>query len=265
MLSLKQAISNRVIRKGDYFGIYIDITNGYDFPILISEIKLVAPMGFSQPKEQKTKKEESSVSGTRMSTQQDLVETIHPHRKIEREFVFILNQAIDPKFTYRHEINLRAGHWAGSHPKPDTHLLSIKIDYKHASNNSNSLQEQMNVPISIFPSFSSMIIGTLVGGVLGTLAGERFMTTSEGDNPSIELSPAILPILFVNLIFSFIGGVILMRRKDVQSFITIEDFWGGILLGFVVGYAGFEGLIRLFGLPIDQSANTDAAGNITGA
>jgi hypothetical protein len=34
---------------------------------------------------------------------------------------------------------------------------------------------------------------------------------------------------------------------------------------FVVGYAGFEGLIRLFGVPIDQSANTDAAGNITGA
>jgi hypothetical protein len=67
-----------VIRKGDYFGIYIDITNGYDSPILISEIKLVAPMGFSQPKKDKKKQEEeSSGSGTRMSTQQGLVETIH--------------------------------------------------------------------------------------------------------------------------------------------------------------------------------------------
>jgi hypothetical protein len=39
----------------------------------------------------------------------------------------------------------------------------------------------------------------------------------------------------------------------------------GILLGFIVGYAGFEGLIRLFGVPIDQGANPDTAGNITGA
>jgi hypothetical protein len=38
----------------------------------------VAPMGFSQPKKDKKKQEEeSSGSGTRMSTQQGLVETIH--------------------------------------------------------------------------------------------------------------------------------------------------------------------------------------------
>jgi hypothetical protein len=39
-----------------------------------------------------------------------------------------------------------------------------------------------------------------------------------------------------------------MRKKDVQPFLTIEDFWGGILLGFLVGTNGqmFLGLIKIF-------------------
>ena len=145
---------------------------------------------------------------------------------IEHESVFNPDQGktitINPTSTYRHAFNLRAGRWYGSHPKPDIHIVSVTIVYKQ---NNIRMQEQMNIPISIFPSFSSMIIGTLVGGLLGTLAGERFMSA----DPSFSLSPTIVPILFVNLIFLFIGGVVLMRRKDVQSFITIEDFWGGIL------------------------------------
>ena len=53
MLSLKQILSNRVIRKGDYFGVYVDITNGYDSSVEISEIKLVAPMGIAQTEKDK--------------------------------------------------------------------------------------------------------------------------------------------------------------------------------------------------------------------
>ncbi|MFL6401359.1 MAG: hypothetical protein ACJ72J_17510 [Nitrososphaeraceae archaeon] len=55
-------------------------------------------------------------------------------------------------------------------------------------------------------------------------------------------------IIIVNLILGFIAGIVLMRRKDVQSFITIEDLWGGILIGFIVAYTGrqfLEGLLNL--------------------
>jgi hypothetical protein len=56
----------------------------------------------------------------------------------------------------------------------------------------------------------------------------------------------VLKAIAINLILAFIAGVILVRKKDVQSFITIEDFWGGILIGFIVGYAGTQGLKTFF-------------------
>ncbi|HSF51191.1 MAG TPA: hypothetical protein VLA74_10565 [Nitrososphaeraceae archaeon] len=38
-----------------------------------------------------------------------------------------------------------------------------------------------------------------------------------------------------------------MRKKDVQPFLTVEDFWGGLLLGFFVGYIGKSFIDRFFG------------------
>ena len=32
--------------------------------------------------------------------------------------------------------------------------------------------------------------------------------------------------------------VLFARKKDVQPLIAIEDFWGGIAIGFLVAYSG---------------------------
>lgn len=46
MLEVSIERSNNIIRKGDYFNIYIDVFNSYDNPITIKEIKLDCPIGF---------------------------------------------------------------------------------------------------------------------------------------------------------------------------------------------------------------------------
>jgi hypothetical protein len=28
------------------------------------------------------------------------------------------------------------------------------------------------------------------------------------------------------------------RKAEAQSFVTVEDFWGGLLIGFLIGYSG---------------------------
>ena len=40
-----------------------------------------------------------------------------------------------------------------------------------------------------------------------------------------------------------------MRKKDVQPFLTVEDFWGGILFGFQVGYSGQQIFKQFLSLP----------------
>jgi hypothetical protein len=46
LLSIEVTLSNKVIRRGDMFGIYLDITNGFKENITVKRIKLTAPMGF---------------------------------------------------------------------------------------------------------------------------------------------------------------------------------------------------------------------------
>ena len=47
--------------------------------------------------------------------------------------------------------------------------------------------------------------------------------------------------------------IILMRKKDVQPFLTTEDFWGAILIGFLAGYTGQE-LFQQLGSFLTHSA-----------
>ena len=53
-----------------------------------------------------------------------------------------------------------------------------------------------------------------------------------------------------------------VSKKDVQPFVTIEDFWGGILLGFLVGTSGqvFLGLLK----NLSTQGGSAIGGNITG-
>jgi hypothetical protein len=154
------------------------------------------------------------------------------------EFIYpTAEKQIIPGGSRQFQFAYRAGHWYGSRPKPDTHIIYCTIEFEELNPNSTStgsLQESAPIELSIFPSLTGMMFGTIIGGFLGTSA-----------NGSLTAKNFSLvhwvPILLVNIILAFIAGIILMRRKDVQSFITIEDLWGGILIGFIVGYAGFEG------------------------
>jgi hypothetical protein len=66
--------------------------------------------------------------------------------------------------------------------------------------------------------------GTLVKELLTKSDLMEFLETSG----LVAVIGSIIPILFSNLILGFIIAVVLMRKKDVQPFLTIEDFWSGI-------------------------------------
>lgn len=47
-----------------------------------------------------------------------------------------------------------------------------------------------------------------------------------------------LVTLLVSVILSGIAIIFMVRKSDTQSFVSVEDFWGGLLIGFLVGYTG---------------------------
>jgi hypothetical protein len=46
LIEVSASLSNKIIKKGDYFSIYVDITNGHEEPITITDVRLFQPVGF---------------------------------------------------------------------------------------------------------------------------------------------------------------------------------------------------------------------------
>jgi hypothetical protein len=169
-----------------------------------------------------------------------------------------IDEQVESGGFHRFEFAYQAEKWFGYRPKPDTHVFSCKVNFleipkksglqsdsvdSQSSSQKNILQESTSIEVSIFPSLSGMIFGTLIGSTLGTFTRNDFSFSDPFTEPARFWQN--MQILFVSLIFGFIAGIVLMRRKDVQSFITIEDLWGGILIGFIVAYSGRDVFERL--------------------
>lgn len=170
-----------------------------------------------------------------------------------------------PKDHYhRFEFAYRAGHWYGYRPKPDTHIVSCTVEYQESSKNDtgkagesskNDPQAHTDLEIIVYPSLTGMLFGALLGSFFGTVAHKMITKPIPVDYYALVKDlPLIGTGLLLNLILAFIAAVILMRRKNVDSFITIEDFWGGILVGFVVGYYGFTTFQNLAHFSVSSNA-----------
>jgi ATPase involved in DNA repair len=92
--------------------------------------------------------------------------------------------------------------------------------------------------LSIRPSVYSVLTGSVIGGIAGAIA--RLL-----QSPTMPTAQGITVTLFLSIILGGMAVIFMARKSDAQSFISIEDFWGGILIGFLVGYTGtsfFEGV-----------------------
>ena len=93
--------------------------------------------------------------------------------------------------------------------------------------------------LSIRPSVFSVLIGSIAGAVIGAVARLLQVQT-----PSTTRS--VIVSLVLCIILGGMAVIFMARKSDTQSFVSVEDFWGGILIGFLVGYTGtsfFESIV----------------------
>ena len=229
MLQITSRFSSKLIKKGDIFTIYIDIVNGHEETIKIKAVTISQPMGFIPlTYEHQERKQtpffdkiikrnrsfrEISLTGldfgalsSSFAVTQSTVKHEQTNEKIRgADLIRELNEPIEPKSTYSEIFYFKAGWSGGLRPRPDTYTIYCDVTYEL---NSKIYHHQLSIDISIFPSFGSMLAGTLIGGFLGTflkevLSKENIMKDILANGLPATVGP-VIPILFSNLIIGFI-------------------------------------------------------------
>jgi hypothetical protein len=178
-----------------------------------------------------------------------------------KEIEFNNPPVIHPHESFPCDFKVKAG-WSAHpfRPRPDTYKLRVAAEY---DKDSKTCFASETIDLSLFPSFGSMLTGTLAGSLLGTIV-KNADTIPKIQPPALasqgDFVAQVMSIFAIPLIFGLIAGLILMRKKDVQPFLTIEDFWGGIVVGFAVGYGGSSILTRLLPTELGGSGSNQTSG-----
>lgn len=118
---------------------------------------------------------------------------------------------------------LRAKHWLFFSPLAYT----FQIQVKYAVDGRENI-DTIPFALQIRAALKATIVGAVVGGLLGAIA------RSLGANGQV-LAPGVL---LLSGIFGAIAVVAFARKSAAQQIVSVEDFWGGLLIGFLVGYLG---------------------------
>jgi hypothetical protein len=108
--------------------------------------------------------------------------------------------------------------------------LSTQINYRIKGNERTQV---ISSGFDIKPPLKSMIIGSIIGAFLGTLA----KTLNSVQLPSYNI---IAVSIGASIVMSLIATIALARKTGTQGFITVEDFFGSFVVGALIGYGGSE-------------------------
>ncbi|MEM6425372.1 MAG: hypothetical protein AAF728_09465 [Cyanobacteria bacterium P01_D01_bin.128] len=109
--------------------------------------------------------------------------------------------------------------------------------------------------LSIRPSVGSMLFGGGFGGAVGSFS-RILQVTPERERQLLSRTeyPNFGASIALAVILSCVSIVFMARKSDAQSFISVEDFWGGLLIGFLVGYTGTSFFEQLTGFSPDMES-----------
>ncbi|MEO1664727.1 MAG: hypothetical protein AAFU54_08820 [Chloroflexota bacterium] len=121
---------------------------------------------------------------------------------------------------------------------PAQYNLQFNVIYGFTSDILNDdLQNETNLfvnttskSLSIRTSMIALIVGAFLGGIAGAIARELQIGNTRWQDVIIKAG--------LSGILSLAAVIFAARKADTQAFISVEDFWGGAVVGFVIGFSG---------------------------
>ncbi len=100
--------------------------------------------------------------------------------------------------------------------------------------------------ILIRAPIQSVMLGAAIGGLAGFFARQAQLISSGGAAPFGLGEMAVSA--FLTVVLSVVAVVFVARKSEAQSVVSVEDFWGGIVIGFLIGYTGSTAFESLTGI-----------------
>ncbi|MFD3427432.1 hypothetical protein [Nocardia fluminea] len=99
-----------------------------------------------------------------------------------------------------------------------------------------------SLSIDIKTAMWKVMIGGAFGGFTGSMS-RILQNGSAGPGGIIHAASVVV----LSIILSGTAIIFAARKSDTPSFVTVEDFWGGVLVGFLIGYSGTSAFSEMTG------------------
>jgi hypothetical protein len=219
----------RIESKGKHTGIAVAVGTDFD-PKAEKEL-------FSISTQIQTMAEGSSVIGVNFSFPDNPTaeELDRIFRRIADYKKGLIPVTLQPGDSVVKQFVLRTRNWLFFTPL--VHKFQIQVNFaSDGIDHTDTISYEQNVQSTI----GAMAVGAGIGALVGTLLKSLSSNTTDATEGSVFRA------LMASILASIAVVVAFARKSTAQPLISVEDFWGGALIGFSVGFFGFEQFFGLF-------------------
>ena len=180
---------------------------------------------------------------------QTLIRTANDKQRAKNEVVRKLKRALeDVNKMSPTEVNLQPGNSViqvftlktnrAIFFQPNVYQSSVRIEYEiDSAKNIDVADYQLNVRAPLKAILCGALLGSVFGFLLKDLTGQQNIVKLFAVATAQGVTEYLLSLLTAGLI-SVVVVVGFARKKDAQPILSVEDFWGGVFVGFLAGYTG---------------------------
>ena len=206
---------------GTKFTLSVRVQNPFDVSVDVSAVRILVPSGlkFLAKDRGLDIKKDKAKQGSLENSKNEIKES---NLSGEEEI------RLAPNDILIHNFHLQTESWLFSTPKE--YELSAAVLYVV---DGRTHRQALSVRFSTRTRVMAPIIGAVVGSLMGSFA----KTFSAAEISDVSWSKMTIQSI-VPVILGIVATVIAVRRLGTQPVITVEDIYGGLILGFFLGYLG---------------------------
>jgi hypothetical protein len=219
--SIRQRIRHQLAARSRHTGVAIAVGTDFDPTIEHDFVKMQANIENMGP--------HSSIVGMQFSfpTNPTPEELDRIFRRLVDYKHGLIPVTLQPGDSTVRQFVLRTRHWLLFTPL--THAFQIQVNY---AGDGVDHTDTIAYGQSIGATIGAISIGACCGAILGAVLKQ--LSSADGGGAT-ALGRAIV----VALLASIAVVVAFARKTAAQPIVSVEDFWGGALIGFTVGFSGF--------------------------